>query len=74
MSKVSTAIRFAPEEKSWIQGYADFQGKSFSDVVRDAILEKIEDEADLRAYDAALVAGDDAGYSMNEIDKMFDGR
>jgi len=74
MSKVSTAIRFAPEEKSWIQKYADFQGKSFSDVVRDAVLEKIEDEADLRAYDAALAAGGDASYSMDEIDKMFDGR
>ncbi|MCL2746997.1 MAG: DUF6290 family protein [Coriobacteriia bacterium] len=74
MSKVSTAIRFAPEEKSWIQKYADFQGKSFSDVVRDAILEKIEDEADLRAYDRALAADSYAGYSMDEVDKMFDGR
>ncbi|MCL2525740.1 MAG: DUF6290 family protein [Coriobacteriia bacterium] len=74
MSKVSTAIRFAPEEKSWIQKYADFQGKSFSDVVRDAVLEKIEDEADLRAYDVALASNDGTSYSMDEIDKIFDGR
>ncbi|MCL2745663.1 MAG: DUF6290 family protein [Coriobacteriia bacterium] len=72
MSKVSTAIRFAPEEKSWIQKYADFQGKSFSDVVRDAVLEKIEDEADLRAYDAALALDCGASYSMDEVDVIFD--
>ena len=72
MAMVSTAIRFAPEEKSWIQSFADFQGKSFSDVVREAILEKIEDEADLRAYNEALAGDDGTSYTMDEVDKMFD--
>jgi len=71
---VSTAIRFEPEEKGWIQSYADFHGKSFSEVVREAILEKIEDEADLRAYDAALACDDGVSYSMSEVNEMFDGR
>jgi len=71
---LSTAIRFAPEEKKWIQSYADFYGKTFSDVVRDAVLEKIEDEADLRAYNEALVLDDGISYSMAEVDAMFDGR
>ena len=74
MAMKSTAIRFADEEKSWIQSYADFQGKSFSDVVREAILEKIEDEADLHAYDEALAQDDGVGYSMSEVDSLFDGQ
>lgn len=73
MAKTSTAIRFDPEEKSWIQSFADFHGKSFSEVVREAILEKIEDEADLRAYNEALATDDGVSYTMDEIDKMFDG-
>lgn len=73
MAKVSTAIRFDIDEKSWIQSYADFHGKTFSDVVREAILEKIEEEADLRAYDDALKLDDGVSYSMAEVDSMFEG-
>ena len=47
MAMQATAIRFAPEEKTWIQSYADFVGKSFSDVVREAVLELVEDAADM---------------------------
>jgi len=62
----------APEERKWIQNYADFCGKSFSEVVREAVLERIEDEADLRAYDEALALDDGTGYSMAEVEAMFD--
>lgn len=55
----ATAIRFAPEGKSWIQSYADFCGKTFSDVVREAVLEKVEDATDLEAYTEALEAVDE---------------
>ena len=71
MPMVSTVILFSPEERSCIESYADTKGKSFSDVVREAILEKIEDEADLLAYDIALTYDDGASYSMSEADNMF---
>lgn len=70
MAMEATAIRFAPEEKSWIQSYADFCGKTFSDVVREAVLEKVEDAADLEAYAEALEAGDGTRYSMDEVMNM----
>lgn len=70
MAMETTAIRFAPEEKSWIQSYADFCGKTFSDVVREAVLEKVEDAADLEAYTAALEADDGVRYSMDEVMRM----
>ncbi len=71
MAMETTAIRFAPEEKSWIQSYADFYGRSFSDVVREAVLEKVEDAADVEAYKAALLEEDDgARYTTDEVMQM----
>lgn len=70
MAMEATAIRFAPEEKSWIQSYADFCGKTFSDVVREAVLEKVEDAADLEAYTEALEADDGVRFSMDEVTRM----
>ena len=67
MAMQATAIRFAPEEKSWIQSYADFMGMSFSDVVREAALEKVEDAADLQAYTEALAQDDGARYSFADV-------
>lgn len=70
MAMEATAIRFAPEEKSWIQNYADFVGKSFSDVVREAALERVEDAADIQAYNEALAEDGGTRYSMDEVMKM----
>lgn len=67
MAMEATTIRFAPEEKAWIQSYCDFVGKSFSDVVREAVLEKVEDEADLLAYNEALEEDDGECISMEEL-------
>ncbi len=70
MAMEATAIRFAPDEKSWIQSYADFCGKTFSDVVREAALEKVEEAADLEAYRTALEEDDGTRLSMDEVMKM----
>lgn len=70
MAMEATAIRFAPDEKSWIQSYADFCGKTFSDVVREAALEKVEEAADLEAYRTALEEDDGIRLSMDEVMKM----
>ena len=70
MAMTATAIRFAPEERSWIQSYADFCGKTFSDVVREAVLEKIEDAADVEAYNAALAEDDGTRYTTDEVMRM----
>ena len=70
MAMETTAIRFAPDEKAWIQSYADFCGRSFSDVVREAILEKVEDAADFQAYTTALEQDDGIRYTTDEVTKM----
>lgn len=70
MAMNATAIRFAPEERDWIQAYADFMGKSFSEFVRETVLEKVEDAADLQAYKDALAEDDGMTYSMEEAKRM----
>ncbi len=70
MAMGATAIRFNEEEKSWIQSYANVLGMSFSEFVRNAALERVEDAADIRAYSEALKEDDGDRLSMNEVMRM----
>lgn len=66
----ATAIRFDENEKEWIQSYAGVLGISFSEFVRNAALEKVEDAADIKAYKEALAADDGTRYSMDDVMRM----
>ena len=70
MAMEATTIRFEPEEKSWIQAYADFVGRTFSDVVREAAREAVEAAADRQAYQDALAADDGIRYSTDDVMRM----
>ena len=70
MAMEATTIRFEPEEKSWIQASADFVGRTFSDVVREAALEAVEAAADRQAYQDALAADDGIRYSTDDVMRM----
>ena len=70
MAMEATTIRCEPEEKSWIQAYADFVGRTFSDVVREAALEAVEAAADRQAYQDALAADDGIRYSTDDVMRM----
>lgn len=67
MVKEADAIYFSPEEERWIQNYATLKGRSFSEVVHDAILEKIEDDLDVKACELALAEDDGPTCTMDEI-------
>lgn len=64
MAMKAIAIRFEEEEKDWIQSYASVLGMSFSEFVRSAALEKVEEAADIEAYNEALMEDDNTHYSM----------
>jgi predicted DNA-binding protein len=70
MSKAATAIRFEPEERELIQAYAKLHGKNFSTVVREAVLERIEDEYDIKLYNEAILDDDGIRYTLDEVKKM----
>ncbi len=67
MAMEATTIRFAKEEREWIQSYADFSGKTFSEAVREAVLERVEDAADLQAYEDALKNDDGIHIPFSEV-------
>lgn len=67
----ATAIRWKPEEREWVQSCAAFEGVTFSEFVREAVLEKIEDMADISAYNEAIASDDGARYSMSDVREMI---
>ena len=70
MAMSATAIRFNEGEKDWIQSYASVLGMSCSEFVRSAALEKVEDAADIKAYNEALADDDGTHYSMDDVMRM----
>lgn len=70
MAMGATAIRFDECEKDWIQSYASVLGMSFSEFVRNAALDKVEEAADIKAYNEALMEDDGARYSMDDVMRM----
>ena len=70
MAMKAIAIRFEEEEKDWIQSYASVLGMSFSEFVRNAALDKIEEAADIKAYNEALMEDDNTHYSMIDVMHM----
>ena len=70
MAMKAIAIRFEEEEKDWIQSYASVLGISFSEFVRSAALEKVEEAADIEAYNQALREEDNTHYSMIDVMSM----
>ncbi|MFQ7045854.1 Uncharacterised protein [Collinsella aerofaciens] len=70
MAMKAIAIRFEEEEKDWIQSYASVLGISFSEFVRSAALERVEQAADIEAYNEALMEDDNTHYSMIDVMHM----
>jgi hypothetical protein len=67
------AMRLKEEEERLIREYAKMQSRSVSDVVRSAILEKIEDEYDVRTADLAYqeYLDDPVTYSIDEVERSL---
>lgn len=63
-------VRVSDEEKDIIQKYANFTNLNISDIVRESILEKIDDNMDLQAIkDYESTKRSDENYSFDEIVK-----
>lgn len=51
---MALSLRLSEEDDKLIRDYANFKSMSVSEVVRLAVIEKIEDEFDLDAYNKAF--------------------
>ena len=68
----TATIRLTEEESRLIKSYAAQERRTVSDVIRLAILDKIEDEYDLNAFILAEAEfdADPATYTLAEIKEM----
>ena len=67
-------VRLSNDDKSLITSYAQTKGVSVSDLVREAILERIEDEIDLGLYRQAMeeFRKNPVTYTFEEVAKDID--
>lgn len=68
---MTISLRLNQEDSILIKKYAEMKGITVSELVRQSVLERIEDECDLKAYSKALAAyqDDPVTYSLEEVEE-----
>ncbi len=68
---MTISVRLNEEDTKLIKAYAEINKMSVSDMIRNAILEKIEDEYDLKAYKKAMeeYKKNPKTYTLEEVKK-----
>jgi RHH-type transcriptional regulator, rel operon repressor / antitoxin RelB len=71
---VSISIRVSEKESKLIKKYAELKGTTVSEVMRQAILSKIEDEFDIFLYEKAYKEYEEnpKTYTIEEAKKILD--
>ena len=60
-------LRLNDSDASIVRKYAQFEGKTISDFIRDAVFEKIEDQEDLETLRKAIADDDGIRYSQKQV-------
>ena len=70
---MTISVRLSDKDSELIKAYAEINGMSISDLVRKAILEKIEDEYDLECYYKAMedYETNPKTYTSDEVKQML---
>ena len=66
---MTISVRLSDKDTELIKAYADMNNISLSDLIRNAVLEKIEDEYDLECYKKAIeeYIKNPKTYTMEEV-------
>ncbi|MDR0853195.1 MAG: DUF6290 family protein [Clostridiales Family XIII bacterium] len=67
---MTISLRLNEEDTQLIKKYAELNKMSVSELVRQSVLEKIEDEYDLRIYEAAMkeFKKNPVTYTLDEVE------
>lgn len=70
---MTISLRLSEQDALLIKKYAEINGLSISELVRQAVLEKIENEFDVKAYKDAMnqLKKDNTTYSLSEVEKKL---
>ena len=65
------SLRLNEDDTRLIKSYAALQGISVSELLRTAVIERIEDECDLKVYDQAMAEHkkNPVTYSLDDIER-----
>lgn len=68
---MTISLRLSDRESDLFKRYADMNGITVSELVRQSVLTRIEDEYDLQAYDRSMAAylADPVTFSLDEVEK-----
>ena len=68
---MTISLRLSEEDTKLIKDYPKVNNMSVSDLIRQAVIEKIEDEIDLAAYNKAIEAyrKNPKTYTLDEVEK-----
>ena len=68
---MTISLRLNDSDTILIKKYAEMKGLSVSDVIRQTVLERIEDEFDLDAYETAMAEyrANPVTYTLDEVEK-----
>ena len=68
---MTISLRLNDADTMLIKKYAEMNGMSVSDLVRQSVLERIEDEFDLKAYETAMAEyrANPVTYTMDDMEK-----
>ena len=71
---MTISVRLRDEETMLVKKYAEINNISLSDLIRNAVMEKIENEYDLKSYEKAIEEyhKNPNTYSMEEIKKELE--
>ena len=60
-------MRLDETDAEVVRKYAEFEGKTISDFVRDAVFEKIEDQQDLATLSEAITTDNGVRYTHEQV-------
>ena len=60
-------MRLNDTDAAMVRKFAEFEGKTISDFIRDAVFEKIEDQEDLDVLRAAVAEDDGTRFSHEQV-------
>ena len=68
---MNISIRLSQEDSELIKSFAKLHGVTVSELMRQSVMERIEDEYDLKAYQKAMenFRKDPTTYSLDEVER-----
>ena len=70
---MTISLRLNEEETMLFKKYAEMNGITISELVRQSVIERIEDEYDLKAYEKAVeeYKANPTTYSLDEVERVL---